>query len=208
MTTAEQVDDAGREQVEDAGHVDVLDRRRRGLRHRRRAPPAGALPRANVRRPRRAGRPRRHVVDPPLSRACAPTATCSPTATGTSRGAARRSRRARRSSTTSTRSSRRTTWTQHIRYHHRVTAAAGRARTGAGPWRSPAPTPASSCAFTTDFLWMCQGYYNHDEALPAALGGHGPVRGPDRAPAAVAARTSTTPASASSSSARARPPRR
>ena len=29
--------------------------------------------------------------------------------------------------------------------------------------------------FTADFLWMCQGYYNHDEALRPRLAGHGPV---------------------------------
>ena len=41
-------------------------RRRRGLRDRRRAPPAGAVPGPDVRRPRGAGRPRRHLVDQPV----------------------------------------------------------------------------------------------------------------------------------------------
>ena len=40
--------------------------------------------------------------------------------------------------------------------------------------------------FTTDFLWMCQGYYNHEKPYQPRLGGHGPVPGRDRAPAAVA----------------------
>ena len=39
--------------------------------------------------------------------------------------------------------------------------AAGPPRTGAGPSRSPGATPASELRCTTDFLWMCQGYYDH-----------------------------------------------
>ena len=41
-------------------------RRRRGLRHRRRAPPAGAVPRPDVRHPGRPGQPGRNLVDPPV----------------------------------------------------------------------------------------------------------------------------------------------
>ena len=34
-------------------------------------------------------------------------------------------------------------------------------RTAGGPSRSRAPTPGERLRFTADFLWMCQGYYNH-----------------------------------------------
>src|SRR4051812_22018624 len=50
-----------------------------------------------------------------------------------------------------------------IRYHHRVTAAAG--PPGARRWTvevTRADT-GEQLRMTTDFLWMCQGYYNHAE---------------------------------------------
>jgi cation diffusion facilitator CzcD-associated flavoprotein CzcO len=49
---------------------------------------------------------------------------------------------------------------QHIRYHHRVTAASW---SGADRRWSVEVTRADTgerLRFTTDFLWMCQGYYN------------------------------------------------
>ena len=41
-------------------------RRRRGLRHRRRVPPAGPVPRPDLRHPGRPGQPGRNLVDPPV----------------------------------------------------------------------------------------------------------------------------------------------
>ena len=41
----------------------------------------------------------------------------------------------------------------------------------------PRATPASSCAFTTDFLWMCQGYYDHDQAYQPQWPGMDRFRG-------------------------------
>ncbi len=41
--------------------------------------------------------------------------------------------------------------------------AAGRAKIADGPWRRPAPTPARRCVSRANFLWMCQGYYRHQE---------------------------------------------
>ena len=98
---------------------------------------------------------------PTATRACAPTATCSPTATGSSPGAARRSRRARRSSPTSTRSSTSTAWTQYIRYQHRVTAASWSTEDRRWTVEVTRGDTGQRLRFTTDFLWMCQGYYNH-----------------------------------------------
>ena len=50
----------------DHEHVDVLDRRRRPVRHRRGLPPAGGLPRQDLRDPRGARRARRDVGPVPL----------------------------------------------------------------------------------------------------------------------------------------------
>ena len=98
---------------------------------------------------------------PTGTRVCAPTATCSPTATGSSPGAGPRSRRAGRSSTTSTRSSRRTTWQPHIRYQHQVTAASWSSEERRWTVEVTRADTGEQLRFTTDFLWMCQGYYNH-----------------------------------------------
>ena len=88
---------------------------------------------------------------------------------------------------------------QHIRYHHRVTAASWSDATDRR-WTVEVTRADTGerLRFTTDFLWMCQGYYNHAKPYQPQLGGHGPVPGRARAPAAVARRTSTSPASASS----------
>ena len=105
------------------------------------------FPDRSLRRPRRAGRPRRHLVDPPLpGRALRQRpvhlrlpvqALARPVDRG-GRGDPR---------TTSTRSSRRTTCSSTSATSTGCTG--GQLvvrRTGAGPWRSPGPTPASSCA--------------------------------------------------------------
>ena len=120
-------------------------RRRRGLRHRRRAPPAGAVPRPDLRHPGRPGQPRRHLVDPPVpGRALRQRpvhlrlpvqAVARPVDRGgrgdprLPRRGHRRGRPRRSTSATSTGSPR----------------PAGRPRTAAGPSRSPGATPASGC---------------------------------------------------------------
>jgi monooxygenase len=52
---------------------------------------------------------------------------------------------------------------RHLRYHHRVTAASW--STDDRRWTVDVTRgdTGQQLRLTTDFLWMCQGYYNHDE---------------------------------------------
>ena len=100
---------------------------------------------------------------PTASRASAPTATCSPTATGTSRGAARRSRPGGEILEYLDEVIDEDDLEQHIRYHHRVTAAPGRREERRWTVEVTRADTGERLRFTTDFLWMCQGYYNHEK---------------------------------------------
>ncbi len=114
---------------------------------------------------------------PISTRACALTATCSPTATGSSRGADRQSRRARRFSPTSTRSLTKTTSASTFAISIALLRPPGPPRTAGGPSRSPGPTLASNLRFTTGFLWMCQGFFNHAQPYRPRWEGMGPLPG-------------------------------
>jgi cation diffusion facilitator CzcD-associated flavoprotein CzcO len=52
---------------------------------------------------------------------------------------------------------------QHIRYHHKISAA--RWSSGDNLWTIDATRTdtGETVQFTTNFLWMCQGYYRHEE---------------------------------------------
>lgn len=51
----------------------------------------------------------------------------------------------------------------HIRYHHRVTAAGWSTEDRRWTVEVTRGDSGERLRFTADFLWMCQGYYNHDE---------------------------------------------
>jgi cation diffusion facilitator CzcD-associated flavoprotein CzcO len=88
---------------------------------------------------------------------------------------------------------------QHIRYHHRVTAAAWSTDEHRWTVHVTRSDTGERLRFTTDFLWMCQGYYDHEKPhqprWPGWTGSAGwsCTRSSGR-------RTSTTPGSGSSSS--------
>ena len=50
---------------------------------------------------------------------------------------------------------------QHIRYHHRATAASWSTEDRRWTVEVTRRDTDEQLRFTTDFLWMCQGYYNH-----------------------------------------------
>jgi monooxygenase len=52
---------------------------------------------------------------------------------------------------------------QHIRYHHRVTAVAWSTDERRWTVEVTRSDTGERLRFTTDFLWMCQGYYNHEK---------------------------------------------
>ena len=52
---------------------------------------------------------------------------------------------------------------QHIRYHHRVTAAAWSTDEHRWTVHVTRSDTGERLRFTTDFLWMCQGYYDHEK---------------------------------------------
>jgi cation diffusion facilitator CzcD-associated flavoprotein CzcO len=52
---------------------------------------------------------------------------------------------------------------RHIRYHHRVTAAGWSTEDRRWTVEVTRGDTGEQLQFTTDFLWMCQGYYNHEK---------------------------------------------
>jgi monooxygenase len=52
---------------------------------------------------------------------------------------------------------------RHIRYHHRVTAASWSTEDRRWTVAVTRGDTGEQLQFTTDFLWMCQGYYNHEK---------------------------------------------
>ena len=120
-------------------------RRRRGLRYRRRVPPAGPVPRPELRHPGRPGQPGRNLVDAPVPGRALRQRPVHLRLPVQAVARARRSRRARRSSTTSTRSSTTTTSTSTSATSTASPRPAGPPRTAGGPSRSPGATPGSGC---------------------------------------------------------------
>ena len=127
-------------------------------------------------RPTRSSRPATAWAAPGTSsatRACAPTRTCSRSASRSSRGAARPSPTARRSSTTSSAPRGSTTSTSGSATARAWSAPTGRAPTLAGPSRSRSPAADGSVrqeSLTCGFFYSCAGYYDyehpHDPLLP------------------------------------------
>ena len=52
---------------------------------------------------------------------------------------------------------------QHIRYHHRILGASWSDDTGQWTLHAVRSDTGESLVFTTEFLWMCQGYYRHSQ---------------------------------------------
>ena len=52
---------------------------------------------------------------------------------------------------------------QHIRYRHRITAAAWSSQDNLWTIDAVRADTGEACRFTANFLWMCQGYYRHQE---------------------------------------------
>ncbi len=52
---------------------------------------------------------------------------------------------------------------QYIRYHHQVTAASWSSEDRRWTVEVSRSDVGQRLRYTTDFLWMCQGYYNHDK---------------------------------------------
>ncbi|WP_448611706.1 flavin-containing monooxygenase [Geodermatophilus sp. URMC 60] len=52
---------------------------------------------------------------------------------------------------------------RHIRYHHRATAASWSTEDRRWTVEVTRGDTGEQLQFTTDFLWMCQGYYNHEK---------------------------------------------
>ena len=95
---------------------------------------------------------------------------------------------------------------EHIRYRHRVTAASWSTRGPPVDRRVTRDDTGEQLRYTTDFLWMCQGYYNHAKPYRPQWQGMDRFQGRSCTPSSGPT-TSTTPASASSSSAPAPRPR-
>ncbi len=73
---------------------------------------------------------------------------------------------------------------EHVRYGHRVVAAAWDSPTAR--WTVTAEVDGVTREITADFLWACSGYYDYDEGYTPQLRGPGPLPRAGRAPAALA----------------------
>jgi len=66
---------------------------------------------------------------------------------------------------------------QHIRYRHRVTAASWSSEEKRYTVDVTREDTGEQLRFTTDFLWMCQGYYDHDKPFQPQWQGMDEFRG-------------------------------
>ncbi len=66
---------------------------------------------------------------------------------------------------------------QHIRYRHRVTAASWSSEERRYTVEVTREDTGEHLRFTTDFLWMCQGYYDHDKPFQPQWEGMDEFRG-------------------------------
>ena len=66
---------------------------------------------------------------------------------------------------------------QHIRYRHRVTAASWSSEERRYTVDVTREDTGEQLRFTTDFLWMCQGYYDHDKPFQPQWQGMDEFRG-------------------------------
>jgi monooxygenase len=66
---------------------------------------------------------------------------------------------------------------QHIRYRHRVTAASWSSEERRYTVDVTREDTGEQLRFTTDFLWMCQGYYDHDKPFQPQWPGMDEFRG-------------------------------
>ncbi len=81
---------------------------------------------------------------------------------------------------------------RHIRYHHAISSAEWSSDDNLWTVHATRTDPSSGTSealtFTTNFLWMCQGYYKHEQGYTPDWPGMDSYRGPDRAPADLADR--------------------
>ncbi len=52
---------------------------------------------------------------------------------------------------------------RHIRYHHKITTASWSSADNLWTIEATRADTGEACRFTANFLWMCQGYYNHTQ---------------------------------------------
>ena len=112
-------------------------------------------------------------------RASAPTATCTPSATASSRGSARRSPRAEEIRKYMGEVIEENDLGRHIRYRHthHVGELVER-RTNLWTIEATRTDTGEKLRFTTNFLWMCQGYYRHSEGYTPEWPGMAEFKGP------------------------------
>ncbi|KWW37039.1 flavin-containing monooxygenase [Cupriavidus metallidurans] len=67
---------------------------------------------------------------------------------------------------------------QHIRYRHRIDAASWSSAEGLWTLDATRLESGERVRFTTNFLWMCQGYYRHDQGYLPAWTGMDNFKGP------------------------------
>ena len=167
----------------------------------------------------RVGIPGRDLGPVSLSRWCDPTLTCSHSAIPSDPGIRPgRSRTADRSSATPRDRRRRSRSIRRVRYHHRVTGASWSSACepldGRSGRRRPAPEPVR---YSTNFLYLCSGYYNYEQgylpAFPAPTASRGQVVHPtagrpgvDRGPAGGVVGSGATAVTLAPALCRRRPP--
>ena len=123
---------------------------------------------------------------PTSTRACAPTATCSPSATGSRPGVATPSPPAARSSPTWARSIEENDLARHIRYRHRVEPASWSSEDSRWTVTATNLDTDEPVVITGGFLWMCHGYYRHGQAHKPEWEGLEDFEGDGPAPPGVA----------------------
>ncbi|MGE3809593.1 MAG: flavin-containing monooxygenase [Gemmataceae bacterium] len=75
---------------------------------------------------------------------------------------------------------------QHIRYHHKINSAKWSSENNTWTINATKTETGESAVFTCNFLWMCQGYYRHEQGYtpewPGMSDFHGPIVHPQTWP--------------------------
>ena len=66
---------------------------------------------------------------------------------------------------------------KHIRYRHRISSASWSSKTNLWTIEAVRIDSGETLSFTTNFLWMCQGYYRHSEGYTPQWPGMGSFKG-------------------------------
>ncbi len=66
---------------------------------------------------------------------------------------------------------------RHIRYHHRINSASWSSRDNLWTIEATRTDSGEAVRFSTNFLWMCQGYYRHSEGYTPEWPGMGDFKG-------------------------------